>query len=106
PEAPGRAQGRRWPWPPSAPSPSTRSRPTRCATSPRSLPGARPNRDNESPDLSWHPPLPFVWSSNDPNLQEGARFQNALGRVYDEDFTWGNAPNCIADLWEECADEP
>src|SRR4029078_11911635 len=44
-----------------------------------SLPGARPNRDNESPDLSWQPPLPFVLSLNDPNLQEGARFQHALG---------------------------
>src|SRR5205823_4569656 len=80
PEAPGPGRGRRWPWPLSAPSPSTRSRPTRCATSPRPLPGARPNRDNESPDLSWPPSLPFVWSSNDPNLQEGARFQRALGR--------------------------
>ena len=47
-------------------------------TSPRSLPGARPTRDNESPVVSWQPLLPFVWSSTTPNLQEGACFQHAL----------------------------
>src|ERR1043166_46929 len=54
--------------------------PTRPVRWPRSLTGERPDPQNESPVVSWQPLLPFVWSLAIPNLQEGARFQYAIGR--------------------------